>query len=190
MNLPFRAILLSLTLASLWGLASCSGWGIRSASSEREALPRLMVERLEWMDEVARVKLARSLPVTDARREAELLDAMEKLGAASALPAAAVRPFFSGQMEAAKRYQEEWLKAHAGMKETSTPVPDLAKTVRPALDEIGRKMIVALARARRHPEEAADIVHTATEHLARSGCSQAVIASAIQGLESGLKTGR
>jgi hypothetical protein len=101
---------------------------------------------------VAQVKQARSMPVTDAKREAELLDAMERLGAESGLPAAEVRAFFSGQISAAKLCQEEWLKRHAGVKPLNQAVADLGTTVSPALDALGRKMIRALA-APTSPEE-------------------------------------
>ncbi len=83
-------------------LTGCMSHGT-SFSSAGGDLPALMVERLDWMHEVAQVKQARSMPVTDAKREAELLDAMERLGAESGLPAAEVRALFSGQISAAKQ---------------------------------------------------------------------------------------
>lgn len=149
-----------------------------------------MVERLGWMDEVARVKLAKSLPVTDAKREAELLHAMEQEGARAGLPKAAVRAFFAGQMDAAKRYQEEWLKAHAGLKEDAASLPDLAKTVRPALDGIGKQMIAALVAARRDSDAVWDAIAAGRAALDRAGYSQAVQAPAIRGLELGLGVAR
>lgn len=53
-----RQILFSLLLPLLV-LPGCGG------SSTSGELPRLMVERLGWMDQVARAKQARSLPVDD-----------------------------------------------------------------------------------------------------------------------------
>lgn len=102
-----------LLLVLLLGACAVPGAGPRS-------LPQLMVQRLGWMDEVAQVKQARSLPVTDAKREAELLDAMERAGAEKGLPAEVVRAFFSGQIEAAKVVQREWLARHAGRPVTAT----------------------------------------------------------------------
>lgn len=144
-----------------------------------------MVERLGWMDEVAQVKQARSMPVTDAKREAELLDAMERLGTESGLPAARVRAFFSGQILAAKQHQEEWLRRHAGVKPLNQAVPDLGKTVRPALDALGRKMIRALAAARAS-QDTAPLIRAAQTQLAQAGYSQAVITPAVRGLEDAL----
>ena len=59
-------------------------------------LPGLMVERLGWMDEVARVKQAKGLPVEDVVREGEVLDAMAGLGAEMGLSGEVVRGFFAG----------------------------------------------------------------------------------------------
>ena len=148
---------------------------------------KLMVKRLDWMDDVARVKQARSLPITDPVREAELLRAMEKRGVASGLPAVAVRPFFAGQMTAARQYQKEWLTQHPGsnLHMKQSPLPDLVKTVRPALDEIGTEMIAALVKARRTDDEAA-IISSALTQLTNAGYSATVINPAIQGLKAGL----
>lgn len=173
-----RTFLLCLSLL----LASCVG----VSPSSPQALPRLIVQRLSWMDKVARVKQAKSLPVTDAKREAELLDAMSKQGASLGIPASATRAFFVGQMDAAKRYQEAWLRAHATDKRSSTPLPDLAKTVRPALDDIGRQMLAALASARASRHHSS-IVAEARERLQQAGYSHDVIAAAVSGLEDGLR---
>ncbi len=146
-------------------------------------LPRLMVERLAWMDEVAQVKQARSLPVTDAKREAELLLAMEKKGAAKGLPATAVRSLFSGQMDAAKQVQTEWLRAHKNTPAPGVALPDLAATVRPALDRIGENMLAALATARAK-NSGPQTLAAARARLRRAGYSPAVITPALKGLEA------
>lgn len=146
-----------------------------------------MVERLGWMDEVAQVKQARSMPVTDAKRENELLDAMERLGTESGLPAARVRAFFSGQISAAKQCQEEWLRRHAGVRPASQDVPDLGTSVRPALDALGRKMIRALAAARA-AQDTAPLIRAARTQLAQAGYSEAVITPAVRGLEDALSS--
>ena len=165
-------------------LTGCISHGSSSSAAGGD-LPALMVERLGWMDEVAQVKQARSMPVTDAKREAELLDATERLGAESGLPAAGVRAFFSGQISAAKQCQVEWLKRHAGVKPSNQAVPDLGTTVRPALDALGRKMIRALAEAR-GSQDTAPLIRAARMQLAQAGYSQAVITPAIRGLQEAL----
>ncbi|HEY1053039.1 MAG TPA: chorismate mutase [Prosthecobacter sp.] len=149
-------------------------------------LPRLMVERLNWMDEVAQVKQAKNLPVTDAKREAELLLAMEKKGAARGLPAPAVRAFFSGQIDAAKQVQTEWLQAHPTVPATKDALPDLATTVRPALDAIGDKMLSALVSARAN-NNAPETLGAVRAQMTHAGYPSAVITPALNGLETALK---
>lgn len=150
------------------------------------SLPALMVQRLGWMDQVAEAKQARGLPVNDPKREAELLAAMEKLGAESGLPKEPVRRFFLGQIQAAKVRQEEWLKAHPPTSQQGKAIPDLAKTIRPALDQIGKLMLAGLAQARAG-KDAPAIIGEARHQLAKAGCSQAVAGPALQGLERGLQ---
>src|SRR5262249_3517 len=123
MTFPASQLLLPLCLA----IAFLTGCASPKASSKGSSLPALMVERLGWMDKVAQVKLPRSLPVTDPKREAELLVAMEKQGAQSGLPATAVRAFFAGQIESAKQYQTEWLKQHSKKDVPAESLPDLAQ---------------------------------------------------------------
>lgn len=148
------------------------------------ALPDLMVQRLSWMDEVAAIKQARALPITDAKREAELLAVMTKLGVQAGLPLSSVRAFFTGQMEAAKLYQHEWLKRMYGPKGKN--VPDLNTVIRPALDANGRQMIDALAAAKSHPDST-QIVEEARRKLHRAGYSNDVTSAAVQGLADALR---
>ncbi|MGV3661147.1 MAG: gamma subclass chorismate mutase AroQ [Prosthecobacter sp.] len=157
--------------------ASCAGTGPGGD------LPHLLVERLGWMDEVAQVKQAKALPVTDAKREAELLQAMETKGAAKGLPATAVRSLFSGQMDAAKQVQREWLQAHKNVPAAGGALPDLAATVRPALDKLGDEMLSALAKARAL-KVGPQTVDTAREQMTAAGYSSAVIRPALKGLEA------
>jgi chorismate mutase-like protein len=145
-----------------------------------------MVARLNWMDEVAQAKQARSLPITDPVREAELLTAMEKRGVKSGLPAHAVRQFFTGQMQAAKHCQQEWLLQNPRAASHQAP-PDLARTVRPALDHIGGEMITALAAARRSKEGPDAILIQARHQLHRAGYSPTVTTAALHGLQAALK---
>lgn len=160
-------------------LLSCCG-GMRAASS---SLPALMVQRLNWMDEVAEAKRAKGLPITDPKREAELLRAMTQRGVAAGLPAEKVRLFFTGQLQAAKMRQEEWLRQHptATMKQA----PDLPGTIRPALDEIGRKMIEQMAQSHSLAENTA-IMNEAQLLLTDAGFSEAVMKPALEGLQAGL----
>lgn len=152
-----------------------------------QRLPRLMEQRLAWMDEVAQVKQARSLPVTDRKREAELLLAMERAGAAHGLPAPVVRAFFSGQMEAAKLLQREWLSQHAGQIATQSTLPDLQGVVRPALDRLGHEMLAALSQARHEQLAPQSLLQATQQRLSAAGYSAAVVELALKGLAQALE---
>ncbi|OYW75144.1 MAG: hypothetical protein B7Z37_14685 [Verrucomicrobia bacterium 12-59-8] len=170
--------LLSCVLTLL--LAGCV-WNKNSPRS----LPVLMVQRLSWMDEVAMAKQAKSLPITDPVREAELLRTMTQRGVAAGLKAENVRRFFTGQMLAAKVVQEEWRRQHPHGSSSTKAAPDLTLTVRPALDELGQQMISLLAQPR-SPAESAAILNQARQRLVHAGYSEAAIQPALAGLQSGL----
>lgn len=162
-------------------VAGCAGPG-----REGGDLPGLMVERLSWMDEVAMVKRAQGLPVEDAVREGEVLDAMVALGAEAGLSGEVVRGFFAGQIEAAKVCQEEWLERNAARKMAAEALPDLAGTVRPELDVIGKRMLVALAEVR-ESGRGLEVMRECRRRLVREGFSERVIEAAMEGLEVGVR---
>ncbi|WP_395736519.1 gamma subclass chorismate mutase AroQ [Prosthecobacter sp.] len=157
-----------------------------SSCSSRNSLPALMVKRLAWMDEVAMAKQLQKLPITDPKRETELLNAMTQRGVAAGLQETQVRGFFTGQMLAAKVVQEEWLRKHPQGVASSVKVPSLTQTVRPALDEISTKMIAQLAKPRTAEGKAA-VVRKAKRGLTKAGYSEAVKQAALKGLREGLQ---
>ena len=173
---PMKSLLTALALL----LCGCAG--LRHSPP---SLPALMVQRLNWMDEVALAKSVKKLPITDPAREAELLRAMTQRGVAAGLKATSVQRFFTGQMQAAKVVQEEWLRQHPQGPPSNVTVPNLTQTVRPALDEIGRQMIASLAQPHR-AEESAAILLEARQRLARAGYSAAAQKPALEGLRAGL----
>jgi chorismate mutase-like protein len=183
-----RSSSIQYALICIWmlGLTGCSDRGQNVLSPSTSQLPNLIVERLRWMDEVAMVKQARSLPVTDAKREAELLAAVEVQAAQQGIPPRAARDFFAGQIEAAKNFQMEWLAQHLQQPTDTSSLPDLAKDVRPALDHIGQRMLAALAVSRREDKPEL-VVPAAVTALKQAGFSQSVIVAAITGLEAGLR---
>ena len=175
---PWQAALLGLAL-----LLSACAW----RKDFRPSLPVLLEERLNWMDEVAMAKQVAAMPVTDPVREAELLRTMTQRGVAAGLNEESVRRFFTGQMQAAKVVQEEWLRKHPpGATSLMTVVPSLTHTIRPALDEIGAEMIARLAQPRT-PVQSAAILNDASQRLANAGYSRAVILPALEGLRAGLQ---
>jgi chorismate mutase-like protein len=150
-------------------------------------LADLIAERLCWMDEVAAVKRERKLPIVDAKREAELLAAMEKKGIAAGLPAKSVRGFFIGQMDAAKECQQRFLLHMAIPKSHAKGLPDLATEVRPALDKIGEEMIEALVQARTQKLDPQTAQASARNKLEQRHFSETVIRPALRGLSAGLE---
>ncbi|WP_395746819.1 chorismate mutase [Prosthecobacter sp.] len=160
-----------------------------SSCASRRTLPALMVERLGWMDKVAMAKQIQHLPTTDPVREAELLRAVTQRGVAAGVEAKRVRSFFQGQMQAAKVRQEEWLRQHPQGVTSEVRVPSLTKTVRPALDEIGKRMIDELARETGilTSQGVRSLLSEAEEHLTRAGYSAAVRQPAMEGLQEALK---
>jgi chorismate mutase-like protein len=144
-----------------------------------------MVQRLDWMDEVAQNKLLNSLPIKNEKREAELLEAMIELGTQSGLPAVAVDEFFKGQILAARTYQEEWLSSHSISSKGRVEILDLTQTVRPALDALGREMIDGLVKDRQSKQQER-IIRTARAKLTSAGYSSAVTTHALRGLRAGL----
>ena len=152
--------------------------------SSPKTLPDLVVERLNWMDEVAEAKRAKALPMTDPVREADLLLAMTQRGVAAGVQAERVCGFFTGQMQAAKVRQKEWLREHPSA--TTRKVPDLIGTVRPALDKIGAQMIVNLSQPRSLAESEA-LLNEVRQRLSGAGYSAAVMQPALEGLQTGLR---
>jgi chorismate mutase len=175
----------SLLALSLLFLAGCANSQHREAPGTR--LADLIVERLSWMDEVAAIKRARQLPIVDAKREVELLAAMEKQGVAAGLPAKAVRGFFLGQMDAAKECQQRFLLNMSIPKSHAQGLPDLATEVRPALDRAGAQIIEALVQARTQKLDAQTVKIVARAKLAKHGYAETVIRPALDGLVLGLQ---
>ena len=136
------------------------------------------------MDEVAAIKREHQLPIVDAKREAELLAAMEKKGVTAGLPAKSVRGFFTGQMDAAKECQQRFWLHMATPKSHAKGLPDLATEVRPALDKIGEQMIAALVQARTQKLDPQTAQAIARNKLEQRHFSETVIRPAFARLVS------
>ncbi|HTI19014.1 MAG TPA: chorismate mutase [Trinickia sp.] len=109
-------------------------------------LVALTSQRLALAAPVARWKWANHHPITDTQREAALLADVERQARAAGVDPAFARTFFKDQIEASKEVQsalfEQWRKA----KPPEGSPPDLATTIRPALDRLTPSMIAGLAR--------------------------------------------
>lgn len=175
---------------SLHAIAWCVVFSFLTACADVERrgsrdLPGLVVERLGWMNEVAHIKQRHHLPVTDVKREATLLQVMTSQGIEAGLPAVNTRQFFAAQIDAAKIYQQQWMKRMSRSKARLSQPSDLVQVVRPALDDIGRRMIGALVTARQQPDRRL-IVEKTQKRLQQAGHTPEVIAAAVAGVEAGL----
>lgn len=138
------------------------------------------------MPGVAQAKWNRKLPITDARREATLLDDIQAKGVAAGLPADLVRQFFQAQITAAKLVQEQlFADWQARQQPPFSQAPDLEREVRPQIDELNRKLLAALSKCRiewsdRVWQEMLDRARAAIFHPAE--WSPEVVAAALQPL--------
>jgi chorismate mutase len=102
-------------------------------------------KRLELGREVALAKWDDGAPVEDVARERQVIDAAIKAGRAVGLPPELVGRFFSAQIEANKLIQYALLTKWQGQGKAPWHSPiDLARTVRPQIDDIQAVLISAL----------------------------------------------
>lgn len=143
-----RTLFLPLLLA-LGFLTSCATTAKQplTASPAETSLTALMVDRLAVAKEVAWIKFLNHLPIRDPKREAELVERMVAEGQAQGLSPAAVKAFFTAQIAASCRVQEESIRfwQRGGTLPAYAP-RDLKRDIRPELDKIGANMLRELAR--------------------------------------------
>lgn len=112
-----------------------------SPDADVERVVALMIERLALMEPVGQWKKHYRLPIQDPIREQQVLDATVQDAQRLGLEPQAARRLFALQIELAKAIQQR-------VFESSDPVPsslrDLNSDLRPALDRIGRELLVAL----------------------------------------------
>jgi cyclohexadienyl dehydratase len=102
-------------------------------------LTDLMARRFAFMPLVAGAKAARGLPIEDVAREREVLDATARDARELGLPERAVVELFALQIELSKAVQR---------RQSETTALDLATAIRPALSELGERILEALVEAR------------------------------------------
>ena len=128
------------------------------ASSTAEATPQSSVEqaltevcqliarRLELMPGVAQAKWNRKLPITDEKRERELLTRLVAEGEARNLPTDLVRDCFQAQITAAKLIQEQSFREWTAQQHPPFENPPDLEDLRPQIDEINGKLLDGLAK--------------------------------------------
>ncbi len=138
---PFRWLL----QAALLGLLCCAS--LHAAEPPLRELYRLVDERLELMKAVALYKRAHQLPVEDLKREQAIIDRVASDAGQLDLDPTTTQAFFQAQMEAGKQLQHGWLQRWQQQPPQGLEVVDLAKEIRPRLDQINSRMLVALKAA-------------------------------------------
>jgi chorismate mutase len=104
-------------------------------------------DRLDLMEGVAQSKWVRKSPITDAKREATLLDGLQARGTERGLPTDFVRGFFEAQITASKLIQQHYFDDWSARPEAPTfQPPDLEKEVRPKIDKLNEQLLEGLAQ--------------------------------------------
>lgn len=134
-----RLLLLCLGLAL--GSVSAHAARFESPDAAVDNVVALMAERLELMPHVARYKAAHGLPILDAARERQVLDATLAQARTLGIDADAARRLYSLQIELARALQQRTL---ATQPQAGARVRDLNSDLRPALDRIGEQLLVAI----------------------------------------------
>ena len=118
-------------------------FGERQSLRALDHLSDLLARRLAFMPLVAEVKAKAGLPIEDLPREKLVLEASEQQAQKLGLPAASARAFFALQIELAKAVQRR--------RRAPTEL-ELSRQIRPALNELGDRILEALGAAARNGE--------------------------------------
>jgi cyclohexadienyl dehydratase len=114
-------------------------FGERQPLSALENLSDLLARRMAFMPLVAAAKAKQGLPIQDLSREKVVLDAATARAHNIGLPEAPSQNFFALQIELSKSVQK---------RSSERATLDLAGQIRPALDELGDRILAAVAEAR------------------------------------------
>jgi len=99
----------------------------------------LLARRMAFMPFVAGAKAKLALPIEDLPREKIVLDSASLSAQKAGLPETAARDFFALQIELSKAVQRRMSEASA---------LDLAQQIRPALNDLGDRILLAVVEAR------------------------------------------
>ena len=105
---------------------------------------QLLQKRLLLMQDVAAWKHAHAMPVVDAAREQQVLDATTRQAGELGIDAESARQLLALQIQLAVRVQESLLSDWRSGKSAPPPARDLAAEVRPQLDRIGAELLHAI----------------------------------------------
>lgn len=105
----------------------------------------LINQRLQYMPDVALYKAQHQLAIENLKRESDVLKSAVASAKKQGLQAKSVRHFFQSQMDVAKAIQYRY-RADLLSDPIEKLAPDLNKTIRPALIELGNEIIVEMGR--------------------------------------------
>ena len=139
MTLHRLCIALALLLvANIAGAANFSG------PDEVAKVFDLMQQRLRIMPSVAAWKYANNIPVTDAARERQVLDATVAQAQSIGIDGASARELFVLQIRMASDVQEHLISNWQSQGRSDQPVRDLKTELRPELDGLGEQLLRAI----------------------------------------------
>ncbi|HEY0683977.1 MAG TPA: gamma subclass chorismate mutase AroQ [Steroidobacter sp.] len=104
----------------------------------------LMQQRLQVMPSVAAWKHANNVPVTDAAREQQVLNATVAQAQRLGIDGASARELFELQIRMARDVQEHFISDWKANGRGDEPVRDLSKELRPQLDRLGEQLLRAI----------------------------------------------
>lgn len=128
----------------LAGPASATSERFADSAADVREVADLIAARLELMEPVAAWKHAHSVAVTDAAREAKVLEATVRQAQALGVDPGPARDLFELQMQLARRIQEHHLQRWRTGGTRNGPLRDLDSDLRPALDRIGANLLLAI----------------------------------------------
>jgi cyclohexadienyl dehydratase len=137
-----KIVVICSTLCAL--AAHADGPRFTDPQQEANEVAALMAQRLELMQFVAAWKHARSIPITDAKREQAVLDATVERAAALGIEASSARSLFALQIELARDVQSRWIDEWKQGTPQPAALRDLDRDLRPALDELGSRLLLHL----------------------------------------------
>jgi cyclohexadienyl dehydratase len=142
-------VLRSLAILLLFLLTASAGAQPAFADPDADARDvfRLIGERLQLMHDVAAWKHLHREPIVDAAREQQVLEHTVQQAAALGLEPQSTRELIALQIRLAVRMQLALTKAWQSGESPPLQAPDLKTELRPRLDDIGSKLLRALALA-------------------------------------------
>jgi chorismate mutase-like protein len=116
--------------------------------ADLDQLLRLMEQRLALMHDVARWKWNAGKPITDPKRERELLQSVVERGWGKGLDPDLVRSSFAAQMEAARLVRQADFDRWKAKNQKPFADTTSLTTLRQRIDHLNRELIDALAEVR------------------------------------------